>query len=86
MSWNKRVYSNIYRRYLEKFTYQDWLHKDREDENYYQNWLWNLEMRSYDDWGAPKSIEQLNQYKLLTLLGRLNIKAANKLIDDIGWY
>lgn len=87
MSWNKDAFAHIYNdRDENKINYWDWLSRESEDESNWDDWLWHLELMCYDDFGAPKSMTELAQYKLLTLLDLLKIQPAGKIIDRVGWY
>jgi hypothetical protein len=85
MSWQKKVYSHIHNR-EDKFDYIQWLRDEDEDCSNWDDWLWFRELEHYDSWGAPKSLEELAQYRLLTLLRKLRIRSAKKLADQIDGY
>lgn len=85
MSWNKDTYYYKYKR-EDKFDYLNWFYSDSYDEDDYEYYLYDQHM-FYDwyDFGAPKSMTELYQYRVLTLLHKLKLKNPIKVIDQIGW-
>ena len=85
MSWNKNIFDYIYKRQgFKGFYYDPWdeIRDHDEIENYH--WL----MRShwdYMDYGCPKSMKELGQVRLTSLLSLLDIESAEELMSDRGW-
>jgi hypothetical protein len=86
MSWNKDTYCYKYKREV-KFNHTEWSYSDCYDEDLYHD-LMNDRWLFYNwcDFGNPKSIEELHQYRILTLLHKLKLKNPIKVIDQISWY
>lgn len=86
MSWNKFIYESQYKR-EDKFDYLEWLYGDRNDERSYNEHLFDMYLDfDWHDFGCPKNMKELGQYRLLTLLHKLHLKHPIKEIDRIGWY
>ncbi len=85
MSWNKRIFEYIYKRQGYKgFFYDPW--EDMLDHDEIENYHWLMRTTwDYLDYGYPKSMKELGQVRLTTLLRLLEIYSAKELIDERGW-
>lgn len=85
MSWNKRIFEYIYKRQEYKgFFYDPW--EEMLDHDEIENYHWLMRATwDYMDYGYPKSMKELGQLRLTTLLGLLDIESAEELMYERGW-